>query len=367
MHNVTNEQKPSRADPTRGVESVTIGRHRIGPAERVFIVAEAGVNHDGSVEAALRLVDAAVDAGADAVKFQMFRAKHLVTTEARTAGYQRKTTGRESQKELLEQLELSFAEFTSLRDHCVRRGITFLVTPFGSWEVGRLIELGVCAIKIASTDLTNEPLLSDAVASGVPLILSTGASTEKEIDGAVGYLRRVDAGDRLVLLHCVSCYPTPPEAINLRAIATLTRRYGVPCGLSDHTVSTQMGAWAVAAGADVLEKHFTLDRCLPGPDHAMSLDPSQLKEFVSYTRAVEKALGDGQIGLSDCETEVRAVAARSVVSIVDIEAGTQLTRDMITLKRPGMGIPPADLTRVAGRRAAVDIPRDTVLSWDMVQ
>ena len=244
------------ANTGRRVSTVTIGHHRVGPKQPAFIVAEAGVNHDGSLDKALRLVDAAADAGADAVKFQMFRADDLVTAAAKTADYQHKATEQRSQRDMLARLELSFEQFEALRDRCSDRSLVFLATPFGARQIEWLTELGATTIKIASTDLTNAPLLIRAAATGAALILSTGASNEREIDDAVALVRQEGAGDRLVLLHCVSAYPTPLTAINLRAISTLRQRYDVPCGLSDHTVSTQTGGWAVASGADILEKHF---------------------------------------------------------------------------------------------------------------
>ncbi|MGB2984366.1 MAG: N-acetylneuraminate synthase family protein [Phycisphaerae bacterium] len=349
------------------VPSVTTSRHRIGPGNPTFIVAEAGVNHNGCVETALRMVDAAADAGADAVKFQMFRAADLATASASTAQYQQDGCGEASQRAMLSGLELSQDAFAGIKERCEQRSIVFLATPFGEAEVARLVELGVSAIKIASTDLTNVQLLEMAAATGLPIILSTGASTEAEIRASVDHLRRAGAGERLVLLHCVSCYPTPIETINLRAIASLQRTFGVPCGLSDHTTSTQVGAWAVVAGACVLEKHFTLDRAAPGPDHAMSLDPEQLAVYISAVRELERALGDGTMGMTDREAEVRAVAGKSVIAAVNIPAGTRLTADMMSLKRPGTGIAPADLHKLVDHHAAVDIPCDATLSWDMVR
>ncbi len=346
---------------------VTIGRHRVGPGERAFVVAEAGVNHDGSVETALNMVDAAADAGADAVKFQMFHAQDLVTETAPTADYQKKGCGETSQQDMLSRLELPLDAFAKIRGHCDRRGILFLATPFGTAEVARLAELGVPAIKIASTDLTDASLMDAVLETKLPIILSTGASTETEIHTSVERIRRAGAGDRLVLLHCVSSYPTPLDAANLRAIGSLRREYGVPCGLSDHTTSTHTGGWAVAAGACVLEKHFTLDRSLPGPDHAMSMTPDQLAEYIAQVRSAEQAMGHGTIGMTRLESEVRVVASKSVVAAVDIPAGVMLTADMLTVKRPGTGIPASDLDLVTGRRASVDIGSDTVLSWNLIE
>jgi sialic acid synthase SpsE len=346
---------------------VTIGRHRVGPGEPTFIVAEAGVNHDGCAETALSMVDAAADAGADAVKFQVFRAADLVTASASTALYQQDGCGETFQRTMLLRLELTQDAFCRIKQRCEQRSILFLATPFGETEVARLVDLGTCAIKIASTDLANGRLLEAAAATGLPIILSTGASKEAEIRASVGRLRRVGAADRLVLLHCVSCYPTPIDAINLRAIAALQRAFAVPCGLSDHTTSTQVGGWAVAAGACVLEKHFTLHPTAPGPDHAMSLTPEQLAEYVVNVRRVVQALGNGTLGMTDHEADVRLVAGKSVVATVDIFAGTRLTAEMLTLKRPGTGICAGDLDAVPGRYASVDIPCETILSWDMIR
>ena len=358
----------SRRDEARGcLEQVTVGRHQIGPGQRTFIVAEAGVNHNGCLDTALRMVDVASDAGADAVKFQMFRAADLVTASAATARYQQEGCGENSQAVMLAGLELSPDAFRRIIQHCDRCSITFLATPFGQAQVGDLVELGAAAIKIASTDLTNALLLETVAATGLPIFLSTGASTEPEIRTAVESLRRVGATERLILMHCVSSYPTPIEAANLNAIPSLEQTFGVPCGFSDHTTSTQIGGWAVAAGACVLEKHFTLDPSAPGPDHAMSLVPSQLKEYVAGVRRMERILGDGRLGMTDREAEVRAVASKSVVAAVDIPAGARLTAEMLTVKRPGTGVPAGDLGSLKGRRAAVDIVCDTTLSWDMIR
>lgn len=347
--------------------TVTIGKHRVGPGEPVFVVAEAGVNHNGCVDTALRLVDAAADAGADAVKFQLFRASDLVTASALTTESQRAGCGEKSQREMLARLELSVEDFVRIKAYCDERSITFLITPFGCGDVGVVVELGAPAIKIASTDLTNSPLLQDMVSTGLPLILSTGASTQGEIRRTVESIRRHGAGRRLILLHCVSCYPTPVAAANLRAVETLRRSFGVPCGVSDHTTATEIGAWAVAAGCCILEKHFTLDRSMSGPDHAMSLAPDQLREYVCTIRAAEQALGAGVIGLTEREAEVRALASRSIVSAVDIHAGVCLTSEMLTLKRPGTGLSADSFETLLGRHARVNIPADTIMSWDMVQ
>ena len=347
--------------------SVTIGRHRVGPGQPTLVVAEAGVNHNGCLETALRLVDVAADCGADAVKFQLFRAEDLATPTAPTTRYQEAACGERSLRAMLARLELSPGQFQRIKEHCDRRSILFLATPFSERDLIRLLGLGTAAIKIASTDLTNGRLLERAAVAGPPIILSTGASTAEEIHSAVDALLRAAGSRRLILLHCVSCYPTPIEAVNLGAISTLQRTFVVPCGLSDHTTSTRVGAWAVAAGACLLEKHFTLDPNAEGPDHGMSLDPDRLAQYIAAIRQAEQAMGDGNLGLRDLEAEVRAAAGKSVVSAVPLDAGTRLTSEMLALKRPGTGIPPQELGRLVGRRTSVRVPCDTVLSWDMLE
>lgn len=351
----------------RGTRPVSLGGRAIAPGKPVYVIAEAGVNHNGSIETALQLVDLAVGAGADAVKFQMFTAERLVAGSAPTADYQRAASGDRSQLTMLERLELSPAEFVRIRKRCDDRGIDFLATPFGEDEVEQLVALHPAAIKVSSADLANEPLLTAAGRTGLPMIVSTGASTEQEIKRSVECLALLGAATRLVLLHCVSAYPTPLDRLNLRAIRSLRELFDVPTGLSDHTTSKQTGAWSVAAGACVLEKHFTLDPGQPGPDHAMSLSPAALASYISGVRSVEGAMGTGLLGMTELESQVRSAARRSVVAACDVEAGTLLTASMLSIKRPGTGLSPQELPLLLGRRLAVDIERDAVLTWDMVQ
>jgi N,N'-diacetyllegionaminate synthase len=352
--------------PGREGSIVRIGLRDVGDGCPVLIVAEAGVNHDGSVDKALRLVDVAADAGADVVKFQMFRAAELVTSTAEAAAYQR-AGGASSQRALLARLELSDADFARVVTHCHQRGIMFLATPFGPADVERLVTLGAIALKIASTDLTNPLLLRAAVKTGLPLVVSTGAATAEEILASVARLREWGAGERLVLLHCVSGYPAPLAAANLRAIDALHTAAEAPVGFSDHTESTAIAGWAVAAGACVLEKHFTLDRASPGPDHAMSLGPVELRAYVRAAREAEAALGSGRLGMTAIEADVRRVARRSVVAAMPIKAGTVLTPGLITLKRPAGGIPADEFDRALGRHAVMDIPADTLITWEMLR
>lgn len=345
---------------------VSIGQRRVGGDQPAYVIAEAGVNHDGVLERALRLVDIAAGAGADAVKFQAFRAEELATASAGTADYQ-KESGGQLQRKMLAPLELSDHDFRRARNRCRERGVEFLGTPFGPRDVDRLLALDVRAIKIASSDLNNVPLLRRAAHTGLPLIVSTGAATADEIKTSVARLQQWGVGGRLILLQCVSSYPTPLEAANLRAVASLQRAFGVPCGFSDHTTGAQTGAWAVAAGAKVLEKHFTLDRSLPGPDHAMSLDPGGLREYISAVRDVERALGTGRLGMTGLEANVRTAARKSVVAACDLTTGTVLTPEMLAVKRPAGGIEPDQIDAVVGRRVATDVVQDTILTWDMIQ
>lgn len=345
--------------------AVCVDGRRIALGEPAYVIAEAGVNHNGSIETALEMVNAAAAAGADAFKVQVFRAADLAAPDAQTAAYQFEPSG--SQREMLSRLELDDDGLARIRARCEQRRIEFLATPFGVDDVRRLTQQRLRAVKIASTDIDNVLLLRAAARTGLPLIVSTGAATCEEIDAAVRRLREWGAGERLVLLHCVSSYPTPLEAANLRAIAALRAAFGAPCGFSDHTVETHTGALAVAAGACVLEKHFTLDRRAAGPDHALSLEPGGLREYVAAVRAAESALGTGRLGLSDIERDVRRVARRSIVAARDLSAGDVLQEDMLALKRPAGGLPPAELEALLGRRLKVAAPRDTRLTLDMLE
>jgi N,N'-diacetyllegionaminate synthase len=354
------------ADVSSKIEQpVRIGPRSIGPGQPVYVIAEAGVNHNGSAETALRLVDAARSAGADAVKFQAFKATRLASRHAEQAAYQKGSAAAPSQVEMLTKLELQPADFARIKQHCDTIGIEFLATPFGLEDLRILLDLGVRAVKIASPDIINRPLLAAAAASRLPMLLSTGASEQAEIDAAYGLLARQLAVP-LVLLHCVSSYPTTLEQANLRRIATLHGQYHCPAGYSDHTAETRTAQLAVAAGAHVLEKHFTLDRAQPGPDHAFSLSPVELAEYVRLARGAEVILGRGDLDLSEAEREVRKVSRCSVTAGRDIPAGARIVLTMLVTKRPGTGISPWRLDEVIGRVARVDIPADTPIVGEML-
>ena len=346
--------------------ALAVGGHEL-VAGRAWVVAEAGVNHNGSIDLALRMVEAARQAGADAVKFQVFSAGRLVSPGAPAAEYQEQAGAGVDQRELLERLELSREEYRRVAEHCRRVGIEFLATPFDTGDLEFLVGLRVPAIKIASTDLTNRPLLEAALGTDLPVLLSTGAAHGGEIDRAVAWCRAAREDEGLVLLHCVSSYPTPPGEANLGAVASLRRRYGLPVGHSDHTTSRLTGALALALGACVIEKHFTLDGGLPGPDQAMSLEPDGLGEYIAGIRQAESLMGTGRLGCAEVEREVRRVARRSIVADRDIAAGQTLTREMLAVRRPAGGIDPAHFEEVLGWRAGRDIPRDCRLSWQMLE
>lgn len=333
----------------RLLEKITIGHKRIGPHEPVFIIAEAGVNHNGDAEMARQLADIASEAGADAVKFQTFRSDQVATPSAPKADYQlRATDAGQSQQEMLKALELSHEDHISLRDHCQNKGLIFLSTPFDEGSADFLDELGVPAFKISSGEITNVPFLQHVAGKGKPVILSTGMSWLSEVDEAVRTLQAAGAKD-LMLMHCVSKYPADPAEANLKAIQTMECAFQLPVGFSDHTTGTDVALAAVALGARVLEKHFTLDRNLPGPDHRASLEPHEFKSLVAGVRMVEQAIGHGRKEPSAGELETAAVARRSLVTACEIEPNTVLTKKMVAIKRPGTGMPPFMLSYIVGR------------------
>ena len=326
-------------------------RRSIAPGSPVFVIAEAGVNHNGDPDLAAALVDAAAEAGADAVKFQTFHTDAVVTAGARQAAYQKRHAPAVSQGAMLRPLELSGPVHRLLRARARRRGLYFLSTPFDEASARMLDELGVPLFKVASGELTNLPFLAYVARLGRPVILSTGMSTLEEVRQAVRTIRRA-GNPPLALLHCVSSYPARVEDMNLRAMETLTRAFRVPVGLSDHTTGTAVSIAAAGLGATIIEKHLTTDRTLAGPDHAASLEPREFAQMVAGIRDVERALGSGVKKPAAAEREVARVARRSVVAAVDIPRGARITARMLACKRPGTGIPPSRIGDVVGRRAA---------------
>ncbi|MDP3722493.1 MAG: N-acetylneuraminate synthase [Candidatus Omnitrophota bacterium] len=349
------------------VAPVTIAGRQIGGGAPCFIVAEVGVNHNGDVALATRLVEIAARSGADAVKFQTFKAEQVATPQAPKAGYQLQTTGvGESQVEMLRRLELSEEAHRALWDYCRARGILFMSTPFDEASADLLEALGVAVFKMSSGELTNLPFLAYVARKGKPMIVSTGMSTLAEVQTAVQAIHQ--AGNRqLVLLHCVSSYPTDPREANLRAMPAMAQAFQVPVGYSDHTPGIEVALAAVTLGACVIEKHLTLDRTLPGPDHQASLEPHELSALVKGIRTVESALGHGRKEPAASECGNALTARRSLVAAQDLRAGMRLASELIAIKRPGTGLPPAVLPHLIGRTMRVDVPAGSVLGWEMLE
>jgi N-acetylneuraminate synthase len=346
---------------------IEINGRGVGPGFPCLIIAEAGVNHNGSLEMAFQLIDAAVQAGADAIKFQAFKADTLVTKRAPKAAYQRELTGEaESQYEMLKKLELSFADHEKLLAYCQQEGILFMSSPFDEECADMLEELGVAAYKIPSGEITNLPYLEHIAAKGKLMIVSTGMSFLAEVETAV---RAIEAAGNpgLILLHCVSAYPADPQDINLRAMETLAAAFKHPVGFSDHTKGIEIPLAAVALGACVVEKHFTLDKNLPGPDHKASLEPDELVELVQGIRKVESALGSGRKGPAHDELETSAVARKSLVAAADLPAGTTLSDKHIAVRRPGTGLPPAMKPRLIGKTTSADLNTGDLFTLEMLQ
>jgi len=329
--------------------------------DRIFIIAEAGVNHNGSIELARQLIDVAVEAGADAVKFQTFIAEDVVSTDAPKAEYQKQTTdSSESQFDMIKKLELSKEDHQELIKYAKQKNIMFLSTPFDEGSVDMLVELGLPLIKISSGEITNHPFLKYIAKKGLPIILSTGMSTLDEVAEAVSVIKKAGC-ENLTLLHCTSNYPARVEDCNLLAMKTMADAFDVPVGYSDHTRGIYVPLAATAMGACVIEKHFTLDRTLPGPDHKASLEPAELEEMVRGIRLVEKALGSSVKAPVESELEVRDVARRSIVAKVDIPAGTVITEDILAFKRPGTGVSPKDVSKLLGSKTKHNIKKDELI------
>ena len=344
--------------------AISIGGRLVGAGQPCFVIAEAGVNHNGSLELALALVDAAAAAGADAVKFQSFTADGVASPDAPKAGYQLETTSpEESQRGMLRALELSPEAHRAIVARCVERGIAFLSTPFDLPSVELLRELAVPALKVASPDVTNHLLLRAIGAAGLPALLSTGMSTLDEVVAATGVLR--DAGcSALAVLHCVSAYPAPASDANLRVLPVLAERLGVPVGYSDHTVGDEVALAAVALGASLLERHLTLDRALPGPDHAASQEPEELAALIRRVRSVEAALGDGVKRAMPSELGNLVTVRRSLAAAHDLEPGRVIAGGDLTALRPATGIEPSRAQEVVGRSLRRAIRRGDLLAWD---
>jgi N,N'-diacetyllegionaminate synthase len=345
---------------------INIGSKAIGEEKPVFIIAEAGVNHNGDVGLAKRLIDVAFEAGADAVKFQTFKASKLISARAPQGDY--KSTGVDIA--LIEKLELSLQHYIELIEYCQDLGIEFLATPFDFGSVNLLEKLSARAYKVSSSDLTNLPLLKHIASKKMPILLSTGMGYLSEIEEALLAISdEMGASiNRLpvVLMHCISHYPAPMNQLNLKAIKTLADTFKLPIGYSDHSRGVEAALAAVVMGACVIEKHYTLNRNFPGPDHKSSIEPDELKFLVESIRNIEASLGDGIKRPAQCEVNAIPISRKSLVSACEIKAGEIITREMLEIKRPATGIPPKYYNLIIGKASIVDIPEDEVITWDML-
>lgn len=328
----------------------------------ITIIAEAGVNHNGSMELAKKMVVEAKEAGADYIKFQTFQPEKLVSKYADKAEYQKKTTGsEESQLEMLKKLALTQMDFRELKDYCDQVGIGFISTPFDMESIDFLESLDMDFWKIPSGEITNLPYLIKIAETGRPIVMSTGMCQMEEIEDALTWLKNSGAGE-ITLLHCNTQYPTPMEDVNLNAMQSLKRQLRLSVGYSDHTQGIEVPIAAAALGATVIEKHFTLDQKMEGPDHRASLEPEELAAMVRGIRNIEKALGSGEKGVTPSEIKNRAVARKSIVAAGSIRKGEQFTEDNLTVKRPGNGISPMNWFEVLGKTAKRDYIEDELIA-----
>lgn len=330
---------------------------------RTFIIGEAGVNHNGKLDLAMKLVDKAKAAGVDAIKFQTFIADQLVTKKAPMADYQKRNTkGDKGQYEMIQRLQLDLKDFVGLKKYCDEKGIMFLSTPFDMPSVDALTPL-VKYFKIPSGEMTNHPFLKYVAAKKKPMIISTGMATLGEIEEALVSIRSVDPGCKIFLLHCVSSYPSSYEDANLNAIATIRNAFKLPVGYSDHTEGIEVSLAAVAMGAVIIEKHFTLDKMMMGPDHKFSADPEELRRLVRSIRNIESAYGSGIKAPSKAEAKLAKVARRSLVANRDMAAGHIIRKEDIAIKRPGDGMSPKSFDHILGKRLIRPISKDEKFTW----
>ena len=330
----------------------------------VLIIAEAGVNHNGSMEIAKQLVDAAVEAGVDIIKFQTFKAEKLVSKTAKQAEYQKKNIGdgNDSQYEMLKKLELSEKDHEELMAYCKEKGIRFWSTAFDFESMDYLHSLGLGLWKIPSGEITNYPFIRKIASYGEDVIMSTGMCEMMDIQNAMDVLLRYGIRkEQITLLHCNTQYPTPYQDVNLNAMASIKHKFDIQVGYSDHTSGIEVPIAAVALGAKIIEKHFTIDRNLPGPDHKASLEPYELKAMVSAIRHIEQALGDGIKRVSDSEKANISVARKSIVAACSIKKGELLTEENLTVKRPGTGLSPMLWDKVVGTIAIKDYEEEDLI------
>jgi len=341
---------------------IKIGGKPVGDGHRCFIIAEIGSNHNQDLSLALKHIDAAAEAGVDAVKFQTFKAENHYSKRMPEVSYLDGT----NIYQLIQSIELNRDWQAGLKDHCEQRGVTFMSSPCDPEAVDQLAALGMEAFKVASFDLPDLELVELVAQTGKPAVLSTGMADWMDIQRAVDTCRKA-GNNQIVLLQCTSLYPAPPELTNLRSIRVMREAFGVLAGYSDHTIGDHVSVASVAAGACIIEKHFTLDRALPGPDHSFAIEPQELKDMVKRVRDVDAALGDGvKNGPRALEQEMFEKCRRSIHAAKAIKAGEIITRDKLVAKRPGLGVPPFMIDQLLGRPAKVDIEADEWVTWNHV-
>ena len=344
------------------MKKVRVSNKLIGEEEPCFIIAEAGVNHNGSIELAKKLIDVAKSAGADAVKFQTFHAEEIVTLKSKKAIYQYRAKEK-TQYEMLKALELSFDEFRELKTYCDNKDIEFISTPYDIKSVKFLNEIGVNRFKVASADIINKPLIETIAKTEKQIILSTGMATLGEIERTISLIN--DLGNRdIIFLHCTTSYPTPYEQVNMNVLGTLKKAFGLPVGYSDHTLGIEIPIMAVSMGAKVIEKHFTLDRTMEGPDHFASLEPDELKKMVGEIRNVEKGFGSERKEITDEEKKNIFFMRRSIHASEDIKEGGIIKENNIKITRPFDGIEPWVLDVILGKKIKVKLKKDEPIKWE---
>lgn len=348
------------------VKNIRIEKKIIGDNQPTFIIAEAGVNHNGKLELAKNLVDIAVQAGADAVKFQTFKSEGVTTSTVDSADYVKKNLNENvKQLEILKKLELSYSDFKKLRNYCDKKNIIFLSTPH-SYDAIDFLEKLVPAYKFGSGDITNIPAIKYAAMKKKPIILGTGMSNISEIKRAIKAIKST-GNNQIIALHCTTDYPTSLEDVNLKAMLTMKKELNCLIGYSDHTIGTTVAIAAVALGANVIEKHFTIDKKMKGPDHRASANPEELKEMISRIRETEKILGNSIKKPTKSEKKNMNIIRKSIVAKKDIRKGVKITRDMIIIKRPGTGLEPSKIEEILGKKTRKYIKKDEFFTKKMVE
>jgi len=352
--------------PNVKMKKIEIGNKSIGHKQPCFIIAEAGINHNGNIKLAKKLIDKAVDAKADAVKFQTFKSEGVATENANIAEYAKKNIGKNpKQIELIKKYELEYDDFKILKDYCDKKNIIFLSTPHSFDAIDFLADI-VPAFKFGSGDLTNIPALQHAAKKNKPLILGTGMATLSEVKNALNAIKKT-GNNQIIALHCTTNYPCPFEEANMNSMKTMQKELDCLVGYSDHTRGISIPIMAVSFGAVVIEKHFTIDKTLPGPDHKASLEPDELKNMIKEIRNTEKALGNFEKKPTKSEKEIMKLVRKSLIANKDIQKGTTIQVDMIIIKRPGTGLKPVEIKNIIGKKAKKSIKKDEIIQKNMVE